>query len=197
MRTKLLLFVRQMIKDLQQIANYKVRTLFPSLVFEYQITEIERQDLLDKCYKLKNQSPKSEQNSNMGGWHSLHIPTPDQILKYIPFEYSSTISWYMVNNYGHGNSSHCHPRSDWSGVVYLKSPDPEAYIEFEHPQCFEQYRLLETIPTDLKDKYCAWQAYKIMPQERTMLLFPASLRHRVFPNNTHEDRVSLSFNIKL
>lgn len=171
--------------------------LFPSLVFQYQITDLEKKELLEQCYKLRKQSPVSEQNSNMGGWHSPHIPTPEQILKYLPFQSSNTISWFMVNNYGHGNSSHSHPRNDWSGVVYLKSPDPEAYIEFEHPQCFEQFTLLHSLPKELKDQYNAWQAYKIPPVENTMLLFPASLRHRVYANNTHEDRVALSFNIKL
>ena len=174
-----------------------ITALFPSLVFHYQITDDEKTHLLEQCYKLKNQSPKSQQHSNMGGWHSPLIDVPQIILDYLPFEYTSHVAWYMVNNYGHGNSSHNHPRNDWSGVVYLKSPDPEAWIEFEHPQCFEQYQLLSSIDKSIKDQYNAWQAFKFPPVENNMILFPASLRHRVYANNTHEDRISLAFNFAL
>ena len=45
--------------------------------------------------------------------------------------------------------------------------------------------------------YNHFPAYTISPTEGTILLFPASIYHSVDPNQSRQDRISASFNLKV
>jgi hypothetical protein len=170
--------------------------LFPSLVFETDLSPFPQQQLTDIAYALKEEHP-SVHVSNIGGYHSppvqLDIEPVDSILKQIlSCSYEITNTWFIINSSCDYNSSHNHPQSDLSGVLYVT--DSDAPIEFEHPQYFQQYTLLKNI-TGLDDY--THQVYRITPKAGKLLLFPSSLRHRVLHNNSTDDRISISFNIKL
>ena len=107
----------------------------------------------------------------------------------------------MINENMQGNYSHTHPQNDWAGVLWLKVPkEHAAKLEFEHPDCFAQYNTINSINQyhpEVQEQYNYWQAYSFPPKEGVMLLFPASLRHRVYFSQSNEDRISLSFNLAL
>lgn len=172
--------------------------VFPTLILKYDVPEY--QDLLPELNKLRQQDTQGMQASNMGGWHSNYQPIPELLHKYIPFPYTSSLAWYMVNTNLQGNYSHQHPRNDWAGVLWLKTPPNSAPLEFEHPDCFAQYNAIQSILThhnNIAKEYNYYQVYSFIPTEGQLLLFPASLRHRVYFSQTQEERIALSFNLAL
>ena len=48
-----------------------------------------------------------------------------------------------------------------------------------------------------KNRTNFYNTYFFTPTEGRILVFPAHLNHRVSPNESHEDRISVSFNIRL
>ena len=170
--------------------------LFPTMVFR--IDEVPGwETLLDTVSKLRRQDIQGMNASNMGGWHSNYQDLPDVIKQCIPFKKYGGLCWYMVNTNLQGNYSHQHPRNDWAGVLWLKVPEDAAKLEFEHPDCFGQYQAMDSVDPALREQYNYYQAYAFPPREGQMLIFPASLRHRVYFSNTDEERIALSFNIDL
>lgn len=178
--------------------NCNVIPVFPSLILSFEVPEY--QELLPLCDKLRRQDPKGKAASNMGGWHSQWQEIPELIRKYIPFPNFRGIAWYMVNVNLQGNCNHHHPQNDWAGVLWLKVPPNAAKLEFEHPDCFAQYDAIQSIhdnnPTIQQQTYYH-KAYSFVPKEGQLLMFPSSLRHRVYFSNTNEERISMSFNIKI
>jgi len=169
-----------------------VLPLFPSLLFI--------DDVPDYQQLLPVKDHPGVQASNMGGWHSDIKSIPEQLYPYIPFAKFTGHCWYNINTIHQGNYSHQHPDNDWSGVLYLKVPDSQAKIEFENPQLFEQYPALRSIHQfhpQLTQHYNYYKAYPFTPVEGKIIIFPSSLRHRVLLSTTDEERISLSFNIKV
>ena len=180
------------------MATCDIIPVFPTLILSCDV--LEYGDLLCDVEKLRDIDKEGIQASNMGGWHSNYQPLPDMIEKCIPFPFKEGYCWYMVNGNLHGNYSHTHPNSDWSGVLWLKVPPNAAQLEFEHPDYFAQYKAIESIRNNYSDfanrsKYV--QTYVFPPIEGHMLIFPSSLRHRVYFSETEEERVALSFNLVL
>jgi len=173
-----------------------VLPVFPSLLFIDDVPDY--QDILPTVYKLRTE--EGIQKSNMGGWHSTMQPLPTQLHPHIPFPKFQANCWYNINTNNQGNYSHQHPDNDWSGVLYLKLPPNPAKIEFEHPDLFSQFRSLNSIQQHhpkLQQHYNYYKSYPYTPVEGRMLLFQAALRHRVYLSTTDEERISLSFNIRI
>lgn len=179
--------------------NCNVTSLFPTPILQFDHIE-GYETLLDDAYALKRQSVEGIKASNQGGWHSPLVPIPKLILPYIPFPKYDGVAWYMINTNLQGNYAHQHPRNDWAGVLWLKIPDEEAHLEFEHPDCFGQYGAIDSIRVyhpHIQQEFNYYQAYAFPPKEGRMLIFPAALRHRVHYSKTDEERVAISFNLKL
>ncbi len=181
-----------------QDTNYNAIPLFPSIVLQTTVPNFE--ELIDLAYAQRTEQ-ESVIASNMGGWHSQLQPIPELLHKYMPFPEWEGTCWYMINGNMQGNYSHTHPQNDWAGVLWLKVPEEHgAKLEFEHPDCFAQYNAINSMNhyhPDVQDKFNYWQAYAFPPIAGHMLMFPASLRHRVYFSEATEDRISLSFNITL
>jgi len=178
--------------------NYSAIPLFPSIVLQTIVPTY--QTLIDEAYKQQTEN-ESVEASNMGGWHSPLQPIPKILHQYMPFPKWEGTCWYMINQNLQGNYSHTHPQNDWAGVLWLKVPKKHAAkLEFEHPDCFAQYNAINSINQyhpEVQQQYHYWQAYAFPPKEGQLILFPASLRHRVYFSQSEEDRVSLSFNLAL
>ena len=129
--------------------------------------------------------------SNRGGWQS-------ELFHYPPFELCELFNivdqkvdgisvttarvlklkefWINVNKPGDSNAAHTHhditpPVSPpgISGVFYIRIPEGDAGdILFGHE--------------------------RVQPYENLLILFPSDMVHMVYPNNTDNDRISLSFN---
>ena len=178
--------------------SYNAIPLFPTPLLQIEVPEYK--EILPIAYKLRDEDPDGMKASNMGGWHSPLQPLPDVIHNYVPFPDWNGTAWYMINKNMQGNYSHTHPLNDWAAVLWLKVPPNAARLEFEHPDCFAQYKCIDSVGKyhkNIREQFNYWQAWSVEPVEGRMLMFPASLRHRVYFSATDEERIAMSFNISL
>jgi len=105
--------------------------------------------------------------------------------------YIITIDDMWVNIYKKNDymNTHDHKDADISGVYYYKTNTQDGDIVFSNPCDVMQYtKLLGDIEGS---------KLKVTPNEGKIILFPAWLKHSVNRNTTDDDRVSVTFNIKL
>tara|TARA_A100001234_G_scaffold68921_1_gene60693 strand:+ start:8828 stop:9367 length:540 start_codon:yes stop_codon:yes gene_type:complete len=151
---------------------------------------LDNETILDYCTNLWDRD-LGRDVSNSGGWQSNDIPVlPEELerlfvdihtfaeecceeLEISPVKVYNM--WVNINQYKDFNWPHDHSDSALAGVYYVKTPNNCGDIAFEHP---------------VEDKMT------IMPSvEGRLYIFPAWLRHRVNPNMSREERVSISFNL--
>ena len=106
-------------------------------------------------------------------------------------------AWINVNKLGDYNIKHTHPTSDLSGVLWIKASKDCGKIEFQSPVEFQTYTEIESYTEDFKDSNNYYHTYYFSPTEGRMLVFPSHLQHQVRENKSNEDRISVSFNIRL
>ena len=193
--------------------NYKVVNIFPTLIHCFDIGEFDdvKKNLIDYAYNLKNKEPDSKKLSNRGGWQSSGFDlnnksdlVHDLLMKSLtsfPTLKESVIldvaAWVNINKQGDYNVKHTHPTSDLSGVLWIKCPDDCGRIEFESSLAFQSYKEVECYTENLKDEYYIDHTYYFNPKEGRILVFPSHLAHQVYENKSKEDRISISFNIRL
>ena len=170
----------------------------------------------------KRRSSDSEHSSNQGGgWHSrrdLHRweePAIAAFLKHLDEMLCDVVrattedpepellegwlisAWANVNRKGALNQSHAHfwgrRRALWSGVYYVDPGCSLAGEDVAGETIFED-RVL--VPRPLRDGNDPFSAeLVIVPQPGMMLMFPASLRHRVEPYRGDGERITLAWNL--
>ena len=179
-------------------------------------------DLQEECYEFrrKNQGViKSNRGKN--SYHSPDINNLDEkstirllILKILTCATAIhknsrkgtleiTNAWININNKGGFNLPHTHAGAVYSGVYYIKIPIDKInagnfcfYREFS-----ETHLSSEACMGNFKDGYnqlpsdCS--STQIVPQEKMLVIFPSWVTHGVEANQTNEDRISLSFNIRI
>jgi hypothetical protein len=163
-----------------------------------------------KSFSLfRKQTDSGRVISNVGGWQSneFNLKKPPKELKEVSkciFDFSLEIckfmgiepvsggtAWININENGHFNWSHTHPQSTLSGVYYVKTPNDCGNIEFENPSM--------SLMTNMKVKsYNVFNSSSLMvpSEEGTLYIFPSWLPHKVHPNLSNEERISISFNLK-
>ena len=97
-------------------------------------------------------------------------------------------SW--VNKHLNGGSTieHSHNFATFVVAAYIKLPPNSGFIEFKDP--LEYHKSGWPI-------YPEESLYKAVPAETNdILIFPGWIRHRVQPNNTDQERIVMTFNIK-
>ena len=171
-----------------------------------------RDALIEHIYKTK-ENTRSEQKSNNGGWQSPPVQLPHEFGKHI-FSNVHTYGleqflgerwtcqvgnlWYNVNPTGASNDRHTHPNCDLAGVFYVKIPEGECGdLELENPKHFQNFHMLNTMEEGLKDKTKASHSLWFPPEEGITVIFPSNILHRVLTNKTKEDRISISWNMKI
>ena len=94
--------------------------------------------------------------------------------------------WINVMPPGAYHRIHTHPNANLSGVIYLQTPEGsgDLYIPSPYDNCINT--IIKTVPD-----------YVLKPEVRQVYLFPSSLPHSVSRNESDDDRVSISFNLKL
>ena len=198
------------------IKNKKTSFLFPKLVVSGDIenfTDI-RQDLIDWIYKFKEKNSGISKISNRGGWQSESkkifvsegfdkfaeyiVPSITELLKSYEIEKEIRIvqMWLNVNDPNSYNVCHRHPGSDLSGVLWIKQTPESGRFVFDDIDNVDQILTTNINPQYLKEKN---MLPEIVPeyQDGTVILFPSMLTHRVEINETDEDRISISFNLKI
>lgn len=192
--------------------DYNVQKLFSIPVHYLQLHDFEeKRDLLIKyAYELKNKC-EGRNASNYGGWQSqpFEINSHDDILHDLLINVISNIpsfqnninvkcsAWMNINPSGSFNFQHCHPSCDIAGVLWIKIPKNSGDFTFISPFDFLSFCEMHSYTEEFKKNTNYHHTYTYPPQEGAILLFPAHLQHRVSMNESNEDRISSSFNIKL
>jgi uncharacterized protein (TIGR02466 family) len=104
-------------------------------------------------------------------------------------------AWINENNQHSWNFPHCHSGSHFSGVYYVKVPSNSGRLVFlRESNAIDMHNLNSYI---LKPNNETLNNYNLNPQENLLVLFPSHVEHMVEPNNNQQERVSISFNLKL
>ena len=150
--------------------------------------------------------------SNCGWWHSSpETITNDNIITKtlgeglkqslftsIDYKCSADITyWININPPKSYNTSHTHPDAHFSGVMWIKIPKDSGDLRFDSPHEFSGYIEISSYLKDVQENTSAAPSFVITPEEGRMVTFPASLRHDVSQNKSDEDRISISYNIRI
>jgi len=147
----------------------------------YQYNLVFPKELIANIYALKNKSTPTLR-SNILGWQSVQyhdtkdIPWIAKFLKdccsTANIVNTPTAFWFNVNPKHAHHRWHSHGGASSIGVFYIQTPANSGNIEFKHDKTIRS----------------------ITPYEGLLLIAPANIEHRVLPNNSDEDRISMAFN---
>jgi len=188
---------------------------FPTPVW-WEDTNMPTDAMLAKCYELKEQEPVGRKLSNDGGWQSKDFrpgtyaelkSLEDKILTQarnciIDFGFDERWCfpvienlWFNVNCKFNSNMVHMHDASFVSGAFYLKAKPGQGKITL-YKNMMQDFA---TISFASIEKFTPISASAISydPITSRLIMFPGWLPHGVSANELDEDRVSISFNIKL
>ena len=193
--------------------NYKTVNIFPVPIHIFDVNgfnEIQN-ELIDYAYDLKKKDPKGVSISNRGGWQSSGFDVEDRNDKlhnfllncldgfpHIDYKIKFLIyAWININKPGNYNTKHLHPTNDLSGVLWIKAPQNSGKIVFESPHEFQAYQEIESYSDNFKSSFNIDHSFHFHPIPGRLIVFPSHLMHEVEENLSTEDRISVSFNIRL
>ena len=192
--------------------NYSTRNIFPIPIHIFDVNGFDgvKNELIDYAYNLKKED-EGVSISNYGGWQSsgFEIVNEDDVLHSFLINRLSDFpslkksvdmfvyGWINVNKPGDYNIKHTHPTSDLSGVLWVKAPENCGNIFFDSPLAFQTHNEIESYTDNFKESNNYDHSYYFTPTEGRILVFPSHLQHHVLQNKSKEDRISVSFNIKL
>jgi len=106
-----------------------------------------------------------------------------------------TTSWVNLAEPGEYHGNHVHANALISGVIYLKV-DPKTGAICFHKNAEHRTLFTNTICVEF-DSFNDWntEAIGVIPEEFDILMFPSTLAHSVFTNESKENRFSLAFNV--
>jgi uncharacterized protein (TIGR02466 family) len=155
-----------------------------------------------QCYSHCERT-ESSPFSNKGGYQAHGFNSPqllDEIVNSLPrsqhqiLDNIGVYQWVNINKKGHFNTPHNHDPFNGialSGVFYVSVPQNSGNIVFYDP------RSVITTALDQQYYHSGNDSFFIEPQENLLVIFPSWLFHSVDPNQSDEDRISISFNIYL
>jgi len=101
-------------------------------------------------------------------------------------------SWININPTHSYNRKHTHANSTISGAYYINIPaDSNSKFVFHRSREFSDYRW-NTMSTNDTEELRSELNY--LPNTSDLILFPSYLDHEVLPNQSLDDRISISFN---
>ena len=193
--------------------NYRTNLLFPVPIHQFDVNGFDeiKNDLIDYAYDLKNKEPEGVLISNQGGWQSsdFSVNNEDDLLHsfiinclagFPVIDESFNIkvdAWININKPGDYNIKHNHPGVDLAGVLWIKCPEDCGVIVFDSPTGFQSHNEINSYNDNFKNQNNLFHSYQFDPTEGKILIFPAHLNHHVKENKSNEDRISVSFNIRL
>lgn len=186
---------------------------FPTPIW-WQDTNVDLQPL-HELYSSLRKTDVGRQLSNYGGWQSNDILPNDNVettefVKYVETHSSKCIDdygfapntklelmnmWFSSNS-NHGfNQVHNHAGAFLSGTFYLQVPKDAGEIVF-YKNAYEEYITTGAAPivqhTAISGSTCRYEA-----RTGRVIMFPGYLQHAVMPTEGSDERVSLSFNMRI
>ena len=193
--------------------SYSNINLFPSVIHQFDVNGFNeiQDELIDCVYKMREKDPVGHTISNRRGWQSscFSLENQEDILqsflskclgKFPTIKESVRLyvtAWININPPEAFNTKHNHPTSDLSGVLWIKSQKDCGNIVFDSPRSFATHQEVECYIDDFKNQNNVFQSYYFNPTEGRILVFPSYLDHHVGFNESQEDRISVSFNVRL
>ena len=190
--------------------------IFPTTIHKIDVKDFNKNEIIDFCYKEKENFPNGICKSNLGNsWHSnINIASYKNIISktlqqsiFNYFEVNNIFRdrtsidirscWININSKGGYNGFHNHPGCDLSGVFWIKIPKDDGRLIFNNLNAFSEIKLLKSYSSNFKKEINSYEFFEINPIEGVMAIFPAHLWHRVEENYSEEDRISVSFNINI
>ena len=176
-------------------------------------TKVSNVETALKVYEEIRSKGESRNVSNRGGYQSPLLLKEDRekiftadVMKEIleeamalynwrkPLSFNIDGAWFNANENGDYNISHRHSKSHFTFVWYLKVPDSNSgQLILEHPDGALGMTGLFDLERNDKNHYNS-ETMQITPSEGLLVMFPASLKHRVERYEGQETRVSLAFN---
>jgi len=172
--------------------------------------------MLGLCSALRKGDPVGRAASNEGGWQSRDFPpgrhlemallaerilaNVRQIARDYGFQEDAcwpvlSNFWFNVNGPGSRNSLHIHEDAFIAGAYYLQArPGQGALTLYKDIQ--QDYILRSQAPVSSLTPLSA-SAVNYEPVTGRLVLFPGWVPHGVAANPTDEERVSVSFNVRL
>lgn len=113
--------------------------------------------------------------------------------------------WFQISNDYNFHETHVHGNCSWSGVYYVQSGDaskgPEDHIGKQPNGVTRFYGPGMDISGgghgEAGNLYLHDYAHDSYPQDGKLVIFPAHLKHMVFPYNGPSDRVIVSFHTQI
>ena len=193
--------------------SYSTINLFPSSVHIFDVNGFDevQDELIDFVYNMREKDPVGHTISNRRGWQSscFSIDNEDDVLKkfltnclaeFPPIKKTVRLfvsAWVNINPPEAFNMKHNHPTSDLSGVLWIKSQKDCGNIIFESPRSFATHQEIECYNEDFKENNNYFHSFSFNPVAGRLIVFPSHLEHHVDFNESQEDRISVSFNIRL
>ena len=193
--------------------NYKTVSIFPVPIHRFDVNGFDeiQDELIDYVYKIKEKEPVGLVISNRGGWQSkpfninneadpLHKFLIDSIggFHVIKKEVNFVIdAWVNINEPNSYNIKHDHPTANLSGVLWIKCPKACGDIVFESPVSYQTHEEVESYTDQFKNAFNYHHSFYFTATAGTILVFPSHINHLVKENKSQEDRISVSFNIRL
>ena len=201
-----------------------MRLLFPTIIHQVKVNNFKfiQDDLINFAYQEREKDPIGVEKSNRGGWqsqsnynnhHNILLSTLQQTIG--PYFRNGVFNnttqlvfdgiWININGKGDHNSSHNHPNCNLAGVMWIKASKElndtgkalSGDIEFLSPHNFTLAAELMAYDDEFCKKCASWPAYWMCPEEGMILIFPASVMHKVHTNESNQDRISVSFNLHI
>lgn len=168
----------------------------------------ENDELKKFCLSVRKLN-EGVKESNIGGWQSNAIHKSDILIlqKFenflsnlcvplsIKFNTNFRIGnyWININDHGNENDFHHHPKSDMSGVYYVKADSNQGDLIFKSPSIeYDSFSMALNFNQFIKF-YPRKLAFN--PKTGKTVFFLPHIPHKVEPNQTFEERISIAFNL--
>ena len=193
----------------------KPNLLFPTPVWTIKLDNYK--DINEEMYNfIKSEQTRDTvgvNKSNVKGWHSkdfeLEMDKPQRFISFILPSIEQVVSdmnwekekqlvkinnmWAIINTGGAANLRHQHGNSTISGAYYVRAPKNCGNIVFYDPRPAPVYSHPNVVNPNLLNA----QVNSITPKEGALVLFPSYLDHSVNENLSNDERIVVSFNIKI
>ena len=193
----------------------KPNLLFPTPVWTLQLDNYKNinENMYDFIKSNQSKDVEGINKSNVKGWHSKDfnlndeypqkfisfiLPAIEQVMADMNWEKQKQIAkinnmWAIINTGGSANLRHQHGNSTISGAYYVRAPIGSGDIVFYDPRPAPVY----SHPNIENPNSLNAQVNSINPKEGALVLFPSYLDHSVNENKSNEERIVISFNIKI
>ena len=193
----------------------KPNLFFPTPVWTINLDNYKKinEQMYNYIKSNKKNDEKGISKSNVKGWHSndfslgdkdpqnfiaFILPAIENIMNDMNWDkqkQTAKISnmWAIINTGGSANLRHQHGNSTISGAYYVRAPISCGDIVFYDPRPAPVY----SHPNALNPNLLNAQVNGITPKEGALILFPSYLDHSVNENQSNEERIVISFNLKI